>query len=318
MAGTMPHRPLSSASLRSHFVPRVYLRAWADEAGRLAVRRRSETVAALRHVGIIGVDRGLYGTGPSAEARERMFGQIESAWLATRPALIDAGGLLPRGERDAAAVFIAMQMARTREKLIQIEFVSDFARFDAQRPVERESVRRYLRERHLRADPSDQEVEGAWTVLRALLNGGGAPPSKDEIMGNLMNAAVREVAPRLGAMRWTLERCRKPSLLTSDRPAMCWRPPSFRDAFEGIGIENAVEVRVPVAPRHLLVLRHAGLNTGIVDVAPARLPTSTPPSPRNALSLSRRPPSGRPRSPRCHWCGSARRCVSMSGRALRG
>ena len=71
-------------------------------------------------------------------------------------------------------------------------------------------------------------------------------------------------------MHWTVERCRRAMLLTSDRPVMNWRPPSTRDQFEGIGIETAQEVRLPITPTELLVMRHVGGHADLVSVEPRR------------------------------------------------
>ena len=38
---------------------------------------------------------------------------------------------------------------------------------------------------------------------------------------------------------------------------MLWRPPSDRDNYEGVGILGAKEVRLPLTPRSLLVIRRA-------------------------------------------------------------
>lgn len=57
-------------------------------------------------------------------------------------------------------------------------------------------------------------------------------------------------------MHWSLEVARKPRLITSDAPLVLWRPPTRGDQFEGLGLDNAEEVRFPISPAMQLVLGH--------------------------------------------------------------
>jgi hypothetical protein len=87
----------------------------------------------------------------------------------------------------------------------------------------------------------------------------------------LLGIAVQEIAPRLRGFHWTVEHCRQPMLFTSDRPVMCWRPRSDRDEYEGIGVDTADEIRMPLTLQDLLVIRRrVGLNRGIEQVQPRR------------------------------------------------
>jgi hypothetical protein len=89
-------------------------------------------------------------------------------------------------------------------------------------------------------------------------------------MAILLGAAVREIAPRLGRFHWTVEHCHRPMLFTSDRPMMCWRPRSVRDEYEGVGVETAEEIRMPLTPQDLLVIRRIGVDGAIERVQPRR------------------------------------------------
>jgi hypothetical protein len=85
-----------------------------------------------------------------------------------------------------------------------------------------------------------------------------------------LDAAVKELAPRLSSMTWTVETCRKPILFTSDRPVMCWRQRTHRDQFEGVGIDNADEIRFPLSPQNLLVIARRAVGETPVRVEPKR------------------------------------------------
>lgn len=130
-------------------------------------------------------------------------------------------------------------------------------------------MRRFLAEKHLGFAPSDAEVEAAWTIVTYVLSR-GEPPSRDEVLGMVLDVAVKELAPRLSNMKWVVETCRKRILFTSDRPVMHWRPKSSRDAFEGVGLENADEIRLPLKPCNLLVFCRQGDTLAPKRVEPKR------------------------------------------------
>jgi hypothetical protein len=259
----------ASQTKRPHFVPACYLRAWSDDKDQVAVRRRGATKVFTPAVVNVAVEAGVYGRASDGQVREEMFEHMENIWPDLRNALLDRGGRLPAPQRDAISVFAALQFIRTRESLAQAEFLSAFAAFSSQRPVSRDAVRHFLTEQHLHFVPTDAEVEGAWTFACVVLNQ-REPPTKDETMAMLVDVAVHQIGPRLKRMRWTVEHCRKPNLFTSDRPVMCWRPRSARDAYEGIGVDSAEEVRLPLTPRDLLVMRPTGDDAGVQEVQPKR------------------------------------------------
>jgi len=254
---------------RPHFVPATYLRAWANDEDQVAVRRRDMVKVYTPNVINVAVEAGVYGRGAVGQSREEMFGHLEETWSNLCEALINQGGGVDAEARSQVSLFAAIQLIRTRERIAQAEFLSSFAAFSTRRPVTKDDIRAFLTERWLRFPPSDNEVEGAWTIASVTLRQ-GEPPSKDEVIAMLLNIAIRELAPRLARFHWTVEHCRKPMLFTSDRPVMCWRPRSQRDKYEGIGIENAEEIRMPLTPHDLLVIRPIGVDGRIEQVQPRR------------------------------------------------
>ena len=259
----------SADTKRPHFVPACYLRAWANDNDQVAMRRRGSPKAPTPNVNNVAVDAGIYGRGDAGQSREKIFGRLEEAWPELRTALISKGGAVNSEIRASVSLFAAVQLARTREHVAQIEFLNSFAQYSTRRPVTREDIRTFLAEKHLRCPPSDREVEAAWTYAYVTFNQ-GEPPSKDEVMGILLGSAVKEIGPRLARYGWIVEHCRKPMLFTNDRPVMCWRPRSLRDRFEGVGVETAEEIRMPLTPQNLLVIRPTGGANGIEDVQPRR------------------------------------------------
>jgi hypothetical protein len=254
---------------RPHFVPATYLRAWANSDDQIAVLRRGNPKPYITNVKNVAVEAGLYGRDQAGQSREAIFGSLEENWPNLREKLVNRGGELGSEVRAQISLFIALQTIRTREKIAQVEFLNSFAEFSARRPVEKEKVRSFLAERWLRQVPSDSEVEGAWTYAYVSLQK-GAPPNKNEVMEMLLGIAVTEIEPRIAKFHWKVEHCRKPMLLTSDRPVMYWRPRGPMDNWEGIGLDDAVEIRMPITPQDLLVIRPVGLDAGIEQVQPRR------------------------------------------------
>ena len=260
----------NTGTKRPHFVPACYLRSWADADDKVAVRRRDGTKAFTPNVINVAVDAGIYGRGNAAQTQEKVFGQLEEMWPDLRAALIAHGGAVTADVRSTVSLFMAVQQGRTRDQIARAEFLNSFAQFSSRRPVTREDMRAFLAERYLRFEPSAREVEGAWTIAFVALNN-GEPPGKDEVMRILLGIASKEIAPRLCKFHWTVEHCRRPILFTSDRPVMCWRPRSAKDEYEGIGVDTADEIRMPLTPQDLLVIRRqVGLNGGIEQVQPRR------------------------------------------------
>jgi hypothetical protein len=260
---------MATRSIRAHYVPIAYLGAWADSSAQVAMRRRVSSEVRITNVVNVAVERGGYGRGQVGQAREDMFGQLEDTWPSLRQELLSDGGYVRQPTREKVALFAAVQFVRTREHAALPRFLADFAAYSTQRPVEREAIRAFLAERHLKFEPTEAEVEGAWTIASVGLND-QEPPTIDDTLGIGLSVAIREVGPRLAGRRWSVEHCTKPILFTSDRPVMCWRPPSGRDAIEGIGIDTADEIRLPVTPNDLLVMRSDGVDETVRRVQPRR------------------------------------------------
>lgn len=254
---------------RAHYVPMVYLRAWTDSSAQVAIRRRGSSGVSTPNVVNVAVERGGYGGGQVGKAREDMFRQLEDTWPSLRQELVSDGGYVRQPSREKVALFVAVQFVRTREHAAQVRFLADFAAYSTQRPVARDAIRAFLAERHLRFEPTENEVEAAWTIAAVALND-REPPTIDDVLGIGLNVAIREIGPRLAGKRWSVEHCTKPILFTSDRPVMCWRPPSARDAIEGIGIDTADEIRLPLTPNDLLVMRSNGVDEAVRRVQPRR------------------------------------------------
>jgi hypothetical protein len=149
-------------------------------------------------------------------------------------------------------MFMALQIARTREHIAQSAFTSELAEFTNQRPLSREAVRELIIERHGHT-PDDPEVEAAWTLATYEMK--ESVPCFDQAFSIMIENATTSLAPLLDGMHWRVETVDAPILWTCDRPLMPWRPPSVKDRYEGLGYANADEVRMPLSPVAMLILR---------------------------------------------------------------
>jgi hypothetical protein len=236
---------------RHHFVPETYLRAWCDADGRVAVRRRDQDRTFLTNPVNVGVETRLYGDGIEGLWREKNFKLVEDEWPRLRNDLVQRGHL-HGNDRDLASTFMALQIARTRERIAHNAFTSELLEFTEERPLSRDEVRRFITERHGHT-PEDPEVEAAWTLATYEMQ--ESVPSFEKAFSVAMENATIRMAPLLGGLHWRVETVDAPILWTCDRPLMPWRPPTFRDRFEGLGYGNADEVRMPLSPVAMLILR---------------------------------------------------------------
>jgi Protein of unknown function (DUF4238) len=156
---------------RAHFVPRTYLRAWADSDELLAYRRRGDNArpASVRNVAVVG---GLYGLGELGDACEKMYQDVEVEWPNLRRDLI-ARGDLQDDQRRLFALFAALQLVRTEKHSEQMSFTSNVAATTADRPVPRDAVRDYLRDLWVVPSPTNPR----WKPRGALSVGSPACPA---------------------------------------------------------------------------------------------------------------------------------------------
>lgn len=255
-----------------HYLPRSYLRRFADPVGQVAVRRRGQQsfnaglnrIAAERHLYSVVLD-----DGSRDASAEKTLAKLDGAG---NEALkdIEQGTIPPVGSptRHALSIFFALQMTRTPEFADRFMFASQvLAAVGGKEQLTTESMHAYLRDVHLHFEPKAAEVQGALDFVHGLSAMG--IPTKDEQIGLMFDAAVKELAPRLTAWQWSLERCRKPLLGTCDRLPAIWHPQRESEIYQGSGLLDADELWCPVSSSTLLVMRKTGSEQA-TEVEPKR------------------------------------------------
>jgi hypothetical protein len=235
------------------------------------MRRRGDEQVIVTNVRNVAVESDLY----TVETTEGPTDEIEQALADLEGPLNDALDGLVAGHipglnsthRTYLSDFMAIQFVRTPENLDRLLFPLLAAEHAGESPISDTAMSRYLQERHLGFTPEDAEVAAACDFANYALSQG--IPDKQSLLRMKFQIASAQIAPRLQAMRWSLERCSKPRLIATDRPLALWRPPAESNRFDGIGIENAQEIRFPVSPRDVLVLRHSG-HDEVLSVPPHR------------------------------------------------
>lgn len=255
-----------------HYLPRSYLRQFADKYDRITVRRRGaqpqtmniKNAAAETHLYSIALPDGTKDT-----SAEKTLSSFEGS--ARRAMFMLRQGRIPRSgspERQAFGLFLGLQMTRTPEQADRFMF--------AERAIEAmggidnvttEAMRGYLRNHHLGFDPDEREVSGATDFVHGV-NAMGLP-TKSDLLQIMFENTIEVFGPLLTSMQWSIERYPKPILATCDRLPAMWHEYKPSEGYEGSGIMDAEELWFPLDPSALLVLRHRG-SEHVTDVAPSR------------------------------------------------
>lgn len=235
-----------------HYVPQVYLRAWAEGTGRVAVRRRDSPTPFVAATKRVAQETDLYTLdtpqGPS-DWLERRLADFEGLL----PTMVEhlSTGRVPRRsspDREVYAALLALQYVRTPDRLEIMHFPQAAAAFAGRVSVLLEDMARLLRERN-GSEPTTNEVKGACDYVNYSLRQGFMTRNQalDMVLGTLP-----EVGKALVQRCWSVEVANEGTFVTSDQPLSLWvrRPP----AFGGVGLAHANQVRFPLGPRHLLVL----------------------------------------------------------------
>ena len=245
-----------SGPKRQHYVPRNYLERFAD-GDQVFVRRRDGGTFTTNCINV-AVESGFYdielaGGGKSKHVEE-ILADVEGATAEVFRTIDEAMAAPPPDAeaREILSIYLALQMTRTPEQRERTLFPERLATYLDGRELTRELVGEYLENHHLGFTPSDNEVAAAFDFASVALR----DPSvlTPEFSMQLMLRSVSELAPRLAAMEWCVEHDRKERFITSDTPLVLWRTPSYRDDFEGFGINNAEEIRFPLDLAKQLVI----------------------------------------------------------------
>lgn len=228
----------------SHVVPAGYLRAWA-RGNRIAMRRVGADAPRSVGVRVAGVRKNFYRrerpkTGESIYDIEWSLEQAETAAL---PVVADLPARWPIGLDDKAKVgqFFALQHLRG----------AAFRRWHEGQVAALLDEVRGNPEAALRPHPGRTATEVIEELELSLT-------SDTYRLTNMLKYA-RSCGIVFASMHWSLVRLVRGRLVTSDHPVIVWpiRPGSSRKPTANdpqAGVIDAIELFVPVAPAHLLLM----------------------------------------------------------------
>ena len=279
-----------SSPLGRPLVPRFLLTGFADAGGQLMAERRDRTRRRLLPVDAAVAEVGDYvlpAEDVGAPALARLLSEAEARAEDTIRRM--TAGVFPPRETDRASValVLAVQLllgryhraaaVRTAALVGQL-IVSTIEETAAAQGESREETAEVASDDPEDVDEGDdaedaddledtEEAEdeatdaepGSVEAPRAILS--GASPTQHSL------AMVPQLARQLAARTWQLVRFPSRALLTSDTPAVLWTPSESAKPYQ-FGLGSAHEVRVPLDPRHaLIVARHAQAGEIVRDLS---------------------------------------------------
>jgi Protein of unknown function (DUF4238) len=264
---------LSSAILRvvassrarwHHYVPRLHLRLFADDAARAFIYEHDKLVGRTRRRAIksVAAEMDFYTlVGPDglpSDALERSLSLVESdaARVLQRLARLPAGSLTTSDEdRVRLAAYIALQYSRVPSQLEPNRQTTEFLGSAAMDMIfETAEHYRDFNRGTMGSTASDAELEAERVAgLEMLRSGSWQVPGAREQALSAIKMAVDSIIPFVAAMKWTiLRRTRPPWLILGDTPVTLFK--ENRDPHMGIGsATEGVEVHMPLSPTHAFV-----------------------------------------------------------------
>lgn len=245
-----------------HFVPRFYLRRFANAKDQVAVRARDGGAFTTSTRNVMA-RMGLYRVPRKKLTAEFTLGGLEDQSKAVVDQICSQGDLPWPGSdgRRCLALFMALQLNRSPDTALRLEFARDVVEEFGSTSVSEDEMRRYLRDHVLGFPPRQPEVSAACDFVNFAASRTDFPDrdALAELRIQLMfDLSVKHVAPHLEARLWSLEVSRREDLITSDRPVTLWQPESGEDRYRGVGLMDALEVWFPLDPTRMLVLRKSG------------------------------------------------------------
>jgi len=239
-----------------HYVPRFYLRGFADTNDRLAVRERSGRTYVTSTKNVMARS-GLFSLEGAVLSSEHTLADIEAMVSEVIRDLRE--GILPRSgtsERATLAIFVALQMARINI-IPKLDLLLDLWCEHGSLELTTQDMRTHLTPR-FGFTPSEAELDAAKDLAYIWGKASQTPDDMKRFMLRLMFDSIREITPLLEARQWSLEASKEKKFITSDRPVVLWNPPTREDSYLGIGIAKTEEIWFPVDPSRILILRTGG------------------------------------------------------------
>jgi hypothetical protein len=258
---------------RHHFIPRFFLKRFADASEQLAVIRLEDPAnPRQQHVTDVAVWKDLYthvddNVGETV-AVERILAVIDANASQVFRA-VDFGGLrfpatnLHRGHLATWIAFLAVRDPYTRrvmEAQANLTLKLDLS-LCRNREVATDRLRNYLSR-----EPTQAEVSDLVDAANAVGELDFQPHQNDFI--RMMLDSGQAMFPHVFRRKFTVMQFSEPGLVLCDRPLVLYVSPDRRRSDRGVGVANAEELWLPLDRRRVLVLHdHPELDEGVMELA---------------------------------------------------
>jgi hypothetical protein len=273
--------------IRRPVLPAVLLARFADASGRVMAERRDRGRRLLVPVAQAAVDAGAFALSPgetSVAALSRLLAEVDARAGQAIDTLL-AGAFPPSpGDRAALALLLALQLLAGRghrERTIRAAALlgqviagnlPDTEETDGTEEAEEaeEAASETEAAEETEEDEEEESAEEPSEAAEAAAADDAEAEDEQVEIGvadtPLDLTSVPELARLLAARTWQLVRFPAPILLTGDTPAVLWTRPGAPTAHRW-GLGGADEVRLPLDPRHaLIVARHAPAGEVVRDL----------------------------------------------------
>jgi hypothetical protein len=244
---------------RHHFVPKFYLRQFADHKKRVRIYARGTTKKpVVTSVINAAVESGFYTiveeSGAESQSVEQLLSKIEGLARGAMVRMLE--GRFPPDFEDRAnlSLFMALQILRTPENRLSFEAMVDYMQkilFQGWTPD-------YTRER-LREAGIETTDEAVAEIMDVVENPDKYRfiPHQNEHIRNMLTVATK-LAPVIASRSWLMAHTKRQALVTSDHPVVWRSEPNPTNPLIGSGLGNAAEVYFPLDRHHALAMAVSG------------------------------------------------------------
>jgi len=244
---------------RHHFLPKFYLRHFADHKKRVRMyesgRKKKAIVTSVNNA---AVQSGFYTvteeSGEESQKVERLLSLIEGQAKAAIERILKGKFPPDPGDRNFLALFLALQTLRTPEHRRQYEVMVDYTQKVMLEGWTPDYVRERLKEKGL--EPTDEAVAEIIDVVENPDKYEFVPHQNEHI--KIMLSVATQVAPVIAARAWLVGHCKTATFITSDHPVVWYSRPTEMSRYVGVGIANAEEVYYPLDRHYVLALAPPG------------------------------------------------------------
>lgn len=230
---------------KHHFVPRSYLRRWAD-AGEVCVANLATGRRSRGGVGVTAMERGFYAVGSNVQdpnAVEKSFGSVEDPAKRVIDRIVDGekGKAWPLSldDRVALSAYVALQALRGPEQRQLMQTLQDGMVERETRFVEEHGAAKWFANHGLRL--TEERARDAWD---SEVGAGKSLVDIDALYhAQRIASGADNVANLFLGRYWTLVRFDAPSLFTSDAPVSL---NDVHDARGEWGFQNAPSISLPL------------------------------------------------------------------------